>query len=398
MMIRVRKSHITGKVDAIVSKSFAHRIAICNFLAKSGTILPCDDSYSEDIKATVRCLEAIKSGKTQLDCGESGSTLRFMLPLCAAIGGEFEFFGHGKLMERPNDELFSALESSGVKIEQGKTIKLSGKLKSGQYKIRGDISSQYISGLLMALPILDGDSTIVLTTPMVSTGYIDITLKVLKEYGITPIRTGDGFIVSGGQTFKGSMDVEGDWSNAAPFLCMGAIFDKVSVGGLNLDSVQGDKFIIDILKMAGADVKQKDGLVTATPTDKLKAFSFNAENCPDLVPVASALAAFCDGKTEIYGVERLKIKESDRIASTIKMLEDFNIKADYDGQKITIFGGEALAGKVDSFNDHRIVMASTILALAADGESQIWGYKAINKSFPQFFECVKAIGGDFDAM
>ena len=325
MMIRVRKSHITGKVDAIVSKSFAHRIAICNFLAKSGTILPCDDSYSEDIKATVRCLEAIKSGKTQLDCGESGSTLRFMLPLCAAIGGTFEFFGHGKLMERPNDELFSALESSGVKIEQGKTIKLSGKLKSGQYKIRGDISSQYISGLLMALPILDGDSRIILTTPMVSTGYIDITLKVLKEYGITPIRTGDGFIVSGGQVFKGSMDVEGDWSNAAPFLCMGAIFGKVSVGGLKLDSVQGDKFIIDILKMAGADVKLKDGLVTATPTDKLKAFSFNAENCPDLVPVASALAAFCDGKTEIYGVERLKIKESDRIASTIKMLEDFNM-------------------------------------------------------------------------
>ena len=321
-----------------------------------------------------------------------------MLPLCAAIGGEFEFFGHGKLMERPNDELFSSLESSGIKIEQDKTIKLSGKLKSGQYKIRGDISSQYISGLLMALPILDGDSRIVLTTPMVSTGYIDITLKVLKEYGITPIRTDDGFIVKGGQTFKGSMDVEGDWSNAAPFLCMGAIFDKVSVGGLNLDSVQGDKFIIDILKMAGADVKQKDGLVTATPTDKLKAFSFNAENCPDLVPVASALAAFCDGKTEIYGVERLKIKESDRIASTIKMLEDFNIKADYDGQKITVFGGKTLAGKVDSFNDHRIVMASTILALAADGESQIWGYKAINKSFPQFFECVKAIGGDFDAM
>ncbi|MBQ2908972.1 MAG: 3-phosphoshikimate 1-carboxyvinyltransferase, partial [Clostridia bacterium] len=201
MMIRVRKSHITGRVDAIVSKSFAHRIAICNFLAKSGTILPCDDSYSDDIKATVRCLEAIKSGKTQLDCGESGSTLRFMLPLCAAIGGEFEFFGHGKLMERPNDELFSALESSGIKFEQGKTIKLSGKLKSGQYKIRGDISSQYISGLLMALPILDGDSRIVLTTPMVSTGYIDITLKVLKEYGITPTRTGDGFIVKGGQTF-----------------------------------------------------------------------------------------------------------------------------------------------------------------------------------------------------
>lgn len=397
MMIRVRKSHITGKVDAIVSKSFAHRIAICNFLAKSGTILPCDDSYSDDIKATVRCLEAIKSGKTQLDCGESGSTLRFMLPLCAAIGGEFEFFGHGKLMERPNDELFSALESSGVKIEQGKTIKLSGKLKSGQYKIRGDISSQYISGLLMALPILDGDSSIILTTPMVSTGYIDITLKVLKEYGITPIRTGDGFIVSGGQTFKGSMDVEGDWSNAAPFLCMGAIFDKVSVGGLNLDSVQGDKFIIDILKMAGANVCVDSGVITVSP-GRLNAFSFNAENCPDLVPVASALAAFCDGKTEIYGVERLKIKESDRIASTIKMLEDFNIKADYDGQKITVFGGKPMAAKVDSFNDHRIVMASTILALAADGESQIWGYKAINKSFPQFFECVKAIGGDFDAM
>ena len=397
MIMRIRKSHLKGTTQAIWSKSFAHRIAICNFLANNGAILPCDEFYSQDINATLNCLKAIKKGEALLDCGESGSTLRFMLPLCSALGGDFELIGHGKLLERPNGELISALESHGAIITQDKSIKVSGRIKSGVYTLRGDISSQYISGLLMALPILDGDSKIVLTTPMVSTGYIDITLQVLKEYGVAIEKTSDGFIVKGNQAFNGNMQVEGDWSNAAPFLAMGAIFDTVSVSGLNLNSVQGDKYILEILKMAGAKVDLKDGLVTVSP-NKLKAFSFNAENCPDLVPVVSALAVFCDGKTEIYGVERLNIKESDRIASTIEMLTNFSVSASFSDNKIVIFGGGLKPGKVQSYNDHRIVMASAILGLSADGESQISGYKAINKSFPQFFDHIKAIGGDFDAV
>ena len=392
MNVEIKGSKISGKISAIPSKSYAHRIAICNFLAGNEPLGNCKNFTSKDITATEECLKAVLSGKNTVDCGESGSTLRFLLPLLAARGGTFNFIGHGKLMQRPNDELFAALESHGVKVSKTDTITISGKLTSGEFKIRGDISSQYITGLLVSLPTLIGDSEIILTTPLVSASYVDITLEVLSSYGIKILKTNTGYKVKGGQTYKGNVFPEGDWSNAAFFLVLGAVAGDVTVTGLNLKSVQGDREIINLLKLAGADVVEDERKIKITKSE-LSGFTFDAQNCPDLVPIAAVLASNAKGKTVIKNVERLKIKESDRIESTIKMLSAFGISAQSDGKSLVVYGGEIKEGKVDSFNDHRIVMSAAVLATVAKGESEIIGAEAVNKSYPTFFEDFTKVGG-----
>ena len=348
---------------------------------------------SKDILATANCLNALKSGKTELDCNESGSTLRFMLPLCSALGGEYKLYGSKRLLDRPNDELFKALEENGVKAEQNKEcIKLKGKLNSGEFKIRGDISSQYISGLLMALGILDGDSTIKLTTPISSKPYVDITIEVLKAYGIEIEETLDGYIVKGNQKLNGNLYPEGDWSNMSAFLVLGAINGEVTVKGLNPNSTQGDRAIVNILKSAGAFVAENERGITVRKSN-LVGFTMNADNCPDLVPICAVLGAAAKGKTIIKGVERLRLKESDRILSTMETLKAFNIKSESDGSTMTIYGGEIKSGKADAFNDHRIVMASTVLSSVAKGESEIFGAQAVEKSYPTFFKDYAKLGG-----
>ena len=327
-----------------------------------------------------------------LDCGESGSTLRFLIPLCSALGGGFEFVGHGRLMERPNQELFSVLGEHGVIARQDGKIRLEGKLVSGNYRIRGDISSQYVSGLLMALPLLAGDSRIILTTPLVSESYVNITLQVLKEYGIKIDRTSDGFIVYGNQAYSGDMIAEGDWSNEAFFLVLGAIAGKVTVKGLNVDSKQGDKFILDVLRQAGAEVIVQDGAVTVCKK-QLNSFEFSAQNCPDLVPICAVLASQSNGVSVIKDVERLKIKESDRIESTIALLNSFDIKAESDGVNLTVYGKKAKSGVVDTYNDHRIAMSGAVLATVAIGKSIINGAQAVNKSYPTFYKDFNSVGG-----
>ena len=197
MNVKITGAKTQGVINAIPSKSYAHRIAICKYLAGQTPRVDCGQFTSKDIEVTVNCLENLLEGVRTLDCGESGSTLRFLLPLCASLGGEYTFIGHGKLMERPLEQLFIALEDNGVTVEKSDVIKINGKLKAGEYKIRGDISSQYVSGLLMALPTLEGDSRITLTTPLVSAPYVEITLQVLNEFGVKIERTSDGFIIKG---------------------------------------------------------------------------------------------------------------------------------------------------------------------------------------------------------
>ncbi|MBE7083403.1 MAG: 3-phosphoshikimate 1-carboxyvinyltransferase [Clostridiales bacterium] len=388
----IEKSFLGGKISSIPSKSYAHRIAICNFLAGNLPSACCKDFTSNDMAVTESCLNALKNGEKVLDCGESGSTLRFLLPLAGVIGGEYEFIGHGKLMERPNDELFSVLESHGVTVKKGSTILISGKLTSGKFELRGDISSQYISGLLMALPILKGDSEIVLTTPLSSAPYVEITLEVLKNFGVTIDKTENGYKIKGGQTYLGYLIPEGDWSNSAFFLVAGAINGDITVTGLNPDSVQGDRAIIEILKSAGANLKmEKDGI--SVRKSELNAFTFDAKDCPDLVPIVAVLGAYANGKSIIKNIERLKIKESDRIVSTISMLNAFNIKAESDGKNLTVYGGEVTGGIADSFNDHRIAMSTAILAIKAKGQSTIIGAEAVKKSYPTFFDDFVKLGG-----
>ena len=388
----IKSAEIFGEIQAIPSKSYAHRISICNFLAGNPPKADCNGFSSADILVTENCLKTLANGGKELDCGESGSTLRFLIPLCAVMGGDYSFIGHGKLMERPNAELFSVLNEHGVKTSQTDSIKISGKLTGGEFHIRGDISSQYISGLLMALPYLNADSKIVLTTPLVSAPYVDITLEVLSSFGVMIEKTEYGFSINGGQKYSGNIVPEGDWSNAAFFLALGGITGKVAVKGLNINSVQGDRFITEILRLAGAKVTFKENSVTAS-ANKLEGFSFDAENCPDLVPVSAAIAAFADGKTVIKNIQRLKIKESDRIATTIATLSAFGIRAESDGKDLVVYGGKPVGCKVNSFNDHRIAMSAAVLGAGAVGDTFITDAQAVNKSYPTFFEDFCKVGG-----
>lgn len=392
MIVRVENAFLSGEIKAIPSKSYAHRIAICNFLAGKNPTASCGDFSSNDITVTEQCLKNLKDGINTLDCGESGSTLRFMMPLCAVLGGNFTFVGHGKLMQRPNEELFSVFKDNGVTAQKTDVITISGKLRAGEYKIRGDISSQYVSGLLMALPILDGDSKIILTTPLVSVPYVQITKEVLASFGVKIEKTDYGFFVKGNQKYDGKVLPEGDWSNMAFFLCAGAINGDITVTGLNQNSVQGDKYILEVLRLAGALVEQTKNQISVKKS-KLKAFTYCAEDCPDLVPITAVLAGYADGVSVIKNIERLKIKESDRVESTINMLAGFGIKAQSDGKNLTIYGGKPVCGRADAYNDHRLAMSTAILALGADGVSEITDAQAINKSYPTFFKDYNLLGG-----
>lgn len=392
MKLIIENSRLDGVINAIPSKSYAHRIAICNFLAGNPPVAECGDFTSQDITATERCLKALKQGERVLDCGESGSTLRFMLPLCAVLGGEYEFIGHGKLLQRPNQELFEVMNAHGVKTEKGDTIKIQGKLSGGDFRIRGDISSQYVSGLLMALPYLNEDSKIVLTTPLSSAPYVNITLEVLKAFGVNITTLADGYFIKGNSKYSGKVLPQGDWSNMAFFLVAGAINGKITVKGLDYPTAQGDSYIVEILKRAGVKVSVEKEGVTVTKS-QLKSFTFDAESCPDLVPITAVLASYAKGDTVIKNVERLKIKESDRITSTMNLLANFGIKSEFDGKNLKVFGGTPVSGQAESFNDHRIAMSTAILALSANGRSILSGAQSVNKSYPNFFEEYKSLGG-----
>ena len=389
----IENSVASGSVKAIPSKSYAHRVLICDLLSGKEVRKEFDGFTSKDILATANCLQNLKDGKTVLDAGESGSTLRFLLVLLSALGGEYTVLGHGKLMERPNEELINALELHGMQITSGEKITLTGKLKSGEFRLKGDISSQYISGLLMALPLLDGDSQIVLTTPLSSKAYVDITLQVLSGYGIKIDKTPNGYKVYGNQTYNGGYQVEGDWSNMAFFLVLGALSEKgITVKGLNLKSIQSDKNIMAILALFGADINIYKDEITVKK-DKTRPFSVCMDECPDLVPIVAVLGAFAQGNTVIKEVQRLRLKESDRITSTIQMLNAFGIKATSDGKTIEIIGGTPTGGTVSSFNDHRIVMASAVMGLIASGTTTILDSQAVTKSYPTFFEDYSSVGG-----
>ncbi len=393
MNVKLERSNIKGQIDAICSKSYAHRICICDFLAGNDIRESFNGFTSKDILATAKCLKALKEGKNELDCNESGSTLRFMIPLCASLGGEFKLFGSQKLLSRPNDELFKVLEENGVNaVQQNDHIYLNGKLNSGEFEIRGDISSQYVSGLLMALSHVDGNSVIKLTTPLSSKPYVDITTEVLNGYGIEIEQIKDGYFIKGNQNYNGNLYPEGDWSNMATFLVLGAINGQVSVRGLKLDSKQGDKEILEILKSAGAFVEQKEKEIIVKEA-KLVGFTMNANDCPDLVPICAVLGAVARGKTIINNVERLRLKESDRILSTMETLKAFGVKAECDGHSMIVYGGDIKGGKAHAFNDHRIVMASAVLGSVANGDSEIIDADAVQKSYPTFFADYAKLGG-----
>jgi 3-phosphoshikimate 1-carboxyvinyltransferase len=415
----ITPSRLSGTLDAISSKSFAHRLLICAALADRPVRIGLN-GLSDDINATIRCLEAMGCkietqaagllveplGKTKpssvvLDCGESGSTARFLLPLAARLFGSFTLTGSGRLPGRPFAPLCKALEGAGCSFKSD-TLPLTGTgtIRAGDFPIEGDVSSQFISGLLFALPLLDGDSRVTLTTPLQSAAYVDMTIEVLALFGIEIERHEWGFSVKGNQRFRspGEAQAEGDWSNAAFFLCMGALGGEVSLRGLSLNSTQGDREVMDILRRFGANINTGAGGCAVT-AGTLRAISIDASQIPDLVPVLAVVASAAAGETKIFNAQRLRIKESDRIQSTFDLLSGLGADVRITGDGLEIRGKERLAGgTVNGSGDHRIVMAAATAACVCESPVVIRGCEAVTKSYPSFFGDYRAMGGAVDVV
>lgn len=418
MKVIITPCALSGVIPAIESKSHVHRLLICAALGNHAeTFLPCR-VISEDIAATVRCLNALgadiretgggltvspanhtQSPPAKLDCGESGSTYRFLVPVASALGRDAEFRLSGRLPGRPMEELWSVLESHGVKVKGkgGDRVNISGALAPGKYIISGSVSSQFISGLLLALPRLPGDSELIITGEAQSAGYIDLTLSVLRDFSVKIIPTASGYLIPGGQkyTTPEKLVSEGDWSNAAFWLSAAAMRGTgITVTGLKTDTTQGDSAICGILSHFGADVSVTGSSVTVRP-GKLHGITLDAGNIPDLVPVISAVAVAAGGDTIIRNVSRLRLKESDRIRSVCETINNLGGQAESDDNTITIHGSGSLAGGIaDSFGDHRIAMTAAAASVICRGGVTITGAGATGKSYPGFFDDFAALGGE----
>ncbi len=387
MIKQIAPSPIRGTVSAIASKSMAHRLLICAALAEEPTEVVCQTT-SRDIEATRACLAAMKVGKTPLPCGESGSTLRFLLPVAAALGLDTGFFMEGRLPDRPLAPLDEQLTKHGARLQKdGATLRISGKLQPGDYVLPGDVSSQYISGLLFALPLLDGPSTLTVTGKIESAPYIEMTLDALRQFGIhITIEEQVYHIPACGYRSPGTVQVEGDWSNAAFWLCAGALTGPVTVTGLDPHSLQGDKAVLDILQRFGAKCRQEGDAFTVSPAP-LRAIDIDAAAIPDLVPILSVMAAKAEGTTRIYNAGRLRLKESDRIETVCRLLNSIGGQAEETADGLLISGGTPLSGgTVESFNDHRIAMAAAIAATVCQGPVTVLDAGAVSKSYPHFWE------------
>lgn len=390
----LQNSILNGSLTMPPSKSSAHRALICSFLSGGGNVSPIINS--KDMEATLGCLKSIKNGENVLNCIESGSTLRFLIPVVAALGKSVTFIGEGRLPERPIGEYLNLFKTKGVVCESegGLPLKVEGKLQSGDFEIRGDVSSQYITGLLLAMPILDGDSKIVLTTPLQSKPYVDMTLSVMAGYGVKVTETDYGYFVKGNQQYnKRDYIVEGDWSQAAFFLSAGAIGSNVTLKGLDINSTQGDKEVINVMKQFGAQIEINENEITCKKGE-LKGIEIDCTDIPDMVPAIAVTASFAEGKTVIKGAERLRLKESDRIKAVCSNLKAMGVDVQETEDGMIINGnGKVLGAKLCGYNDHRIVMAFSVAGLFAKGETVISDAESINKSYPSFFDDYNKLGG-----
>lgn len=418
MNVKLSPSALSGTVSAISSKSDAHRILIAAALADAPTEVRCN-VLSADIRATADCLCALgahiefENGKilvnpigetkafSSLDCNESGSTLRFLLPLVSALGVNGEFTGRGRLPERPVTELRQAMEAHGVCFSPNGVfpIRTSGQLRAGKYILKGNVSSQYVTGLLFALPLLDGDSEIELLPPVESKAYIQMTLSTLRQFGISVEQSENRFYIKGKQAYRSpkSVTVDGDWSNAAFFLTAGALRAPVTVTGLFPDSIQGDKAVLDVLLKMGAKVAWQGDAVTVSPAP-LHGVTVDASNIPDLVPILSVAASYAEGVTEFQNAGRLRIKECDRLSAIAELLGTLGIRTEETADTLRVYGGTVQGGEVQGFNDHRMVMSAAVAATAAQGAVTVCGAEAIRKSYPHFFEDFKLLGGKADVL
>ena len=419
MRIRIEPGPLEGRVEQVIaSKSVIHRALICAAQAEEPTVLEGMAS-SADTEATCRCLRALGAeteqekdclrvipgklpeGERLLDCGESGSTLRFLLPVAAAMGAEAAFTGRGKLAQRPLSPLYEEMQAHGAVLSpQGSfPLQCSGQLRSGRYTLAGNVSSQFFSGLIMALPRLPGDSEIRIAGRLESEPYVRMTEETLERFGIRTERTEDRILIPGGQKYRspGRLRIEGDWSGAAFWLAAGALSDAgVACGGLNLSSAQGDRAAAEILEAFGAQVTRgpEDMLVKR---GRLRGITLDTADIPDLVPVLAVVAAYAEGETRIRHIARLRLKESDRVASVLALLQSLGGQAEAREDEMIIRGtGGLRGGTVNVFGDHRIAMAAAVAAARTETAVTIPGAEAVNKSYPGFFDVFRALGGRAD--
>lgn len=406
----------SGAVHIPASKSQAHRLLVCAALGEEETEIFCD-GISKDIAATMACLRALgaeiketkqggilvkpvsapPAGEVILPCGESGSTLRFLLPAAGALGARARFKMEGRLPERPLAPLDRELTAHGMSLEKrGDTLVCSGKLRPGDYRLPGDVSSQYISGLLMALPLLPGESVLQVTGKIESSAYITMTGDALRLAGLALTPDRGCWVIPGGVKYRlpRALSVEGDYSNAAFFLCAGAMSERgISVTGLNPDSHQGDRAVLDILRRFGAETERRQGEILCRG-GALRGCEIDAAPIPDLIPVLSVLAAGAAGETRVINAGRLRLKESDRLRSTTEMLKALGAEIRELPEGLVIRGGKRLrGGRVDSCGDHRIAMSAAVAAGICTGTVTVGGAECVAKSYPRFWADYEALTG-----
>jgi len=394
MDITIYPGKLSGAVCAIASKSQAHRLLICAAFADRETELICPQT-NQDIEATADCLQALGASirRTEngyvvvpvsilpksaiLNCRESGSTLRFMLPVAGALGVDATFQMGGRLPHRPLSPMWEEMERMGCKLNRptADTIRCTGQLQSGHYRIDGGVSSQFITGLLFAMALLPGRSQLTINGKLESKPYVDMTRNALSLFGVNT----DGNTVSCALPFRspGKITVEGDWSNGAFFLAAKALGSPLEVLGLNTDSPQGDRAVAGILNNLQENI------------------TVSAADIPDLVPILSVAAAAKHGAVFTH-IQRLRIKESDRVASVIAMLDALGIRAEASESTLTVYPGQIRGGIVDSANDHRIAMSAAIAATVASGPVTIRNAQCVTKSYPAFWEDYRKLGGNYE--
>lgn len=406
-----------GAVRIPASKSQAHRLLILAALGEEEVTLRCD-GISADIAATMACLNAlgakiaertegelhiipirtVPQGLSILPCGESGSTLRFLMPVVGALGAHCVFRREGRLPQRPLAPFDRELSDHGMTLrEEGDLLYCSGKLQSGAYTLPGDVSSQYISGLLMALPRVAGESCLTISGRTESRAYITMTEDALRLAGAQAQRTTDGWTICGDQSYRlpCCCEVEGDWSSAAFFLCVGALSNEgVTVEGMNLASSQGDRRVLDVLRRFGATVQESEGGIFVKKGE-LRGVQIDAAEIPDLIPTLAAVAAIAEGETVVYNAARLRLKESDRIRTTCDFVRALGGVAEEEEAGLRITGVKRLCGGVaDPCGDHRIAMAAAVAACASEGDVTILQSECTAKSYPRFFDDFRSLKGE----
>lgn len=420
--LKIYPSELKGEVKIPPSKSMAHRAIICAALSEGLCIIENID-YSDDIIATIDAMNSLgakivkhkdyievigaygsdeKAKETRvIDCNESGSTLRFLVPISLLFKGSSNFIGRGNLGKRPLTTYYNIFERQGIQYsyEEGNlNLVINGELKAGTFEVEGNVSSQFITGLLFTLPLLKEDSKIIITTEMESKGYIDLTLKAMSDFGVEIINNNyREFIIKGNQKYNvRNYRVEGDYSQAAFFLCADSLGNDVLCKDLDLNSLQGDKEVIDILERMNVVFNTNNIGVKGIANGELTSTVIDGSQCPDIIPVLTAVASLTNGTTEIINAGRLRIKECDRLSAVTSELNKLGAKIIEKEDGLVITGVEKLQGGVEvwSHKDHRIAMTLAIASTRCEEPIVIKDYECVAKSYPNFFEDFKALGGN----